>query len=73
MNWLPYPKNIPEKDGVYLVSFKGYIKLVEFKSHHRMYKDGVKYYTHAWINEELGGEYEDVIAFMEVEPYYYFS
>lgn len=67
MKWLPYPENTP-KHGRYLVSFKDsyYVAIVPFDRSYKDYIDGMRCYREAWVDEQNGETFENVIAFMEL-------
>ena len=71
MDWLPYPENTP-CDGEYLVTLKGgHVCVLKFNNNFKQYDENdLKFYGPAWPDEEMGGVYKNVIAFMKKpQPY----
>lgn len=69
MNWLPYPKNKPKKDGEYLVTIGSYVTIADFKIRSKkrdMFNEFSDiYYVSEWQDVVEGGTHENVTAFME--------
>jgi hypothetical protein len=65
MNWLPYPENIPDSDGEYLVSSSSYVQICRFISMYKQYNEhGDKFYGPAWVDEGFGCIDKNIKAFM---------
>lgn len=66
MEWIPYPQNLPERDGEYLISFGHYVTIAEFQENTKLYNEsGEKYCGPVWHDLREGGMHNGVKAFME--------
>lgn len=60
LGWLPYPENVPETNGVYIITFKLKGKL---------YEEAATYKNGTW-SDMLGGiPNEDIVAYRKPSPY----
>ena len=75
IKWMPYPENKPPESGEYLVTRQGnfgsgnniyYVTITNFDPYFKQYdKNDIKFFGPAWPDDQLGGTFDDVIAWAE--------